>query len=551
MEPQIFGPFVLLRKIATGGTAEIYLARRPGDDGFARHLALKRILPHLTEEAGFIQLLRDEARLAAHLHHAHIVQVHDVGEVDGQVYIAMEYVRGTDLGRLISAAKRRTRRVVLLHPDAAQREAIGGALTGRLRAEIVGVSDADGVRAQAAEGCVDLLLAPADTPELEGLVTELELRHPELMRVLVLGGETPTLGRLRRARHVPAPNPNAVAEAARRVCRVALPLELAVQVMTAMASGLDHAHTAPDFDGNPLDIVHRDINPSNVLVGLDGTIKLTDFGIARAANRVDQNTRGNLVGTYAYMSPEQATGKEPDHRSDLFSASTVFAELLSGEHPYAGDNQFATLRAVQEDGPAGLDGIDGVPAEIVDMVRKAAQKAPTDRPEAARGILDVLDAVARREGFSHNPVRMARYLEVVYDEAERRALGVSTTGYNLPTPAPESIEAAHRVVAMSATPAPGEAPRRREADTTPTPETPPEGGASPAEVEVDVDLDDLDVPGTDVGRTHPVEAGDEVEDDGGAAPARRSDAGLTGLLVGVVVVLMIAAGAYWRWRSGQ
>ena len=92
-----FGPYTLLRKIATGGTAEIFLARRHGVEGFARHLAIKRILPHLEAEAGFVKLLMDEARLAAHLHHGHIIPIYEVGVEAGLAYIAMEFLKGRDL----------------------------------------------------------------------------------------------------------------------------------------------------------------------------------------------------------------------------------------------------------------------------------------------------------------------------------------------------------------------------------------------------------------------------------------------------------------------
>src|SRR3954466_1848228 len=91
---ETFGRYQLLRKLATGGMGEVYLARQKGPSGFEKLLVVKRILPHLAEEDEFIQMFFDEARIAAHLNHPNIAQIYDLGEVQGTYYIAMEYVHG-------------------------------------------------------------------------------------------------------------------------------------------------------------------------------------------------------------------------------------------------------------------------------------------------------------------------------------------------------------------------------------------------------------------------------------------------------------------------
>ena len=103
------GPYTLLRRLASGGMAEIFLARRDGPAGFAKIVALKRILPHLSVIADFVDMFMDEARIAARLSHPNIVQIYDFGEFDGDYFIAMEYVPGEDLLSLIRQARDRGR----------------------------------------------------------------------------------------------------------------------------------------------------------------------------------------------------------------------------------------------------------------------------------------------------------------------------------------------------------------------------------------------------------------------------------------------------------
>src|SRR5579862_2683828 len=111
--PLMLGPYELLQRIATGGMAEVYLARRAGPHGFQKVVAVKRILPQLVEDADFVAMFIDEARVCARLAHPNIVQVFDFGEQDGELYMAMEYVDGTTAARLVRAAAMKAEEVPL------------------------------------------------------------------------------------------------------------------------------------------------------------------------------------------------------------------------------------------------------------------------------------------------------------------------------------------------------------------------------------------------------------------------------------------------------
>jgi hypothetical protein len=321
--------------------------------------------------------------------------------------------------------------------------------------DLAPAADRDAAAAQAEAGPVDLALIAAGLlgPMRDPLLNALQARHPELLRVLLLG---PVEGRGygAYALSLPDPTPERVADVSALCLAPRLPLELTVQITRAVLDGLDAAHRAHDFAGRPLNIVHRDVNPGNVLLSVDGAVKLVDFGIARADNRARIDADGDLVGTCAYMSPEQAEGRDPDVRSDLFAVGTLLYEMATGVHPYRGETQFATLRAIREDAPAPLEAlVPGLPAAFAALARRAgAQDAGARHPTAAAMLADVED-FARSEGLNLSPRRLAGFLDVLYTPEERRAFGVSDTGYE-PREAPAEERAAPE-------PAPGEPPPRR------------------------------------------------------------------------------------------
>lgn len=163
-----------------------------------------------------------------------------------------------------------------------------------------------------------------------------------------------------------------------------IPQELAVYVVSELAKGLDYAHRRRDAQLRPLNIVHRDVSPQNVLISFEGEVKLTDFGIAKAALAVssEENTEaGVLKGKYAYMSPEQARGEDVDSRTDMFALGVVLHELLTGENPfYVPESAYETLRRVRDCDFRSLTAtLPGLPQELAAIAARAMSRRPEDR----------------------------------------------------------------------------------------------------------------------------------------------------------------------------
>jgi eukaryotic-like serine/threonine-protein kinase len=201
--------------------------------------------------------------------------------------------------------------------------------------------------------------------------------------------------------------------------QVTLPIDMCVFVAAEIAKGLDHAHRRKDDKLRPLGIVHRDVSPQNVLLSLEGEVKVTDFGIAKARGaletQVDEDTRTRkLAGKFGYMSPEQARGEPVDGRSDLFSLGVVLYECMAGVNPFRAPTTFETLRRVQagEYPPVELLRSDA-PLELVAILKQAMAKDPADRfPDAARmyeTLLAFLYAHGRRYGANDLAEFLARF----------------------------------------------------------------------------------------------------------------------------------------------
>ena len=133
-----------------------------------------------------------------------------------------------------------------------------------------------------------------------------------------------------------------------RAAGVGVPMPIALSIMSAALYGLHAAHEAKDDRGVPLDIVHRDVSPQNILVSQDGAARVVDFGVAKAAGRLQATREGALKGKLRYMAPEQATSDHVDRRTDIYAASVVLWELLTGRRLYAADGEMNLFRAVVE-----------------------------------------------------------------------------------------------------------------------------------------------------------------------------------------------------------
>ncbi|MCA9551518.1 MAG: serine/threonine protein kinase [Myxococcales bacterium] len=126
-----------------------------------------------------------------------------------------------------------------------------------------------------------------------------------------------------------------------------LPIAMSCHVMQKVCEGLDAAHRKKDDQGNDISLVHRDVSPQNILVSFEGEVKVIDFGIARAANKVSKTQAGVLKGKFGYMSPEQVRGMDLDNRSDIFACGVLLYELLVGDRLFLGESDFSTLEKVR------------------------------------------------------------------------------------------------------------------------------------------------------------------------------------------------------------
>src|SRR5688572_8903729 len=148
-----------------------------------------------------------------------------------------------------------------------------------------------------------------------------------------------------------------------------LPVALCLEVAAQAAEGLHAAHELRGHEGAPLGLVHRDISPQNILVGFDGAVRVTDFGIARAYGRTIRTSTGILKGKMGYMSPEQLAYQHPDRRSDLFSLGIVLYEMLSGERLYRDDDPIETAQRILKDPPPDIGEVrEDVPVEVVELL---------------------------------------------------------------------------------------------------------------------------------------------------------------------------------------
>ena len=125
-----------------------------------------------------------------------------------------------------------------------------------------------------------------------------------------------------------------------------IPHNLGALIVANAAAGLHHAHQLTDASGNLLGLVHRDVSPQNIMVSFEGSVKVIDFGIARALGRLGDTNSGSLKGKLGYMAPEQARGEPVDARADIFSLGVVLWECVAGRRLFLRENELATLRAV-------------------------------------------------------------------------------------------------------------------------------------------------------------------------------------------------------------
>ncbi len=251
---------------------------------YERVVALKRLLPDAARDKRRVEMFLREARVAAMLEHPNVVTAYDYGEIDGELYLAMEYVEGQPLSRVLRA------------------------------------------------------LADADE---------------------------------------------------------SMPPSVAAYVLAEVCKGLHAAHELTDpSTKQPLQLVHRDVSPQNVMIGYDGRVRLLDFGIAKIESESVTKT-GEVKGKTAYMSPEQAMGEPLDRRSDLFGVGAVLYECITLRRMWGDGTDMEVIRKLALESPPRLEDCGvALPTGMSDLHARLVARSADDRPATAREVADALLALA-------------------------------------------------------------------------------------------------------------------------------------------------------------
>ncbi len=187
-----------------------------------------------------------------------------------------------------------------------------------------------------------------------------------------------------------------------------LPWPAAKAILRAVGLGLGHAHAQRGADGAPLGVVHRDVSPSNVLVGRGGEVKLIDFGVAKWASQRSQTEHGTLKGKFAYMSPEQCRGESLDARSDLFALGVLAYELTTGRRPFAARSDFDVMAAIVAGAfPPPAEIVSDYPAIFAALIGRALARRPEDRFASAAEFILALDEAAKTMGVGADAIELA------------------------------------------------------------------------------------------------------------------------------------------------
>ena len=194
-----------------------------------------------------------------------------------------------------------------------------------------------------------------------------------------------------------------------------LPIEHALNIAVAVSAGLHYAHEKKDRDGKPLAIVHRDVTPQNVIVTYDGAVKLLDFGIAKASNRINETRSGSFKGKVPYMSPEQCRGEPLDRRSDIFSLGILLHELTLCRRLFRGETDFQILKQIAEGPIVKPRDIDPTyDARLSAIVMKALERDPARRFQTARELQERLEELAHDMRLRLSPLALADYMQALF-----------------------------------------------------------------------------------------------------------------------------------------
>lgn len=245
------------------------------------------------------------------------------------------------------------------------------------------------------------------------------LEHDNIVRLLDKGEDE--AGPFLVFEHVDGTDLAAVHEACCAESR-GLDVECALAVAIPLFRALAGAHEAKDAAGAPLQVVHRDVSPGNVLIATDGDVKLADFGVASFALKTEATVAGELKGKFAYMAPEQTRGEKVGPRADLFSAGVVLWECLSGKRLFDGPTDADVVRAVREQPAPPLDALrPGLPPALTALVASLLEKDPEQRPASAAAVGERLQTIALELGLDES---LRRHAARLARQAPRRELRV-------------------------------------------------------------------------------------------------------------------------------
>ena len=282
-----FGKYRLIAELGHGGMAEVFLAIASGPAGFNKLVVLKQIRDQLADDPEFLAMFLDEARLAARLNHPNVVQTNEVGEDGRRYFIAMEYLEGQTLNRIVQRLAKDGRLSLFMH----------------------------------------------------------------------------------------------------------------VRILIDALAGLHYAHELADFDGTPLQVVHRDATPHNIFVTYAGQVKVVDFGIAKALGSSAETRAGVLKGKVSYMAPEQALGEKVDRRADVFAVGIMLWEALAGRRPFKGHNDVVILqKLVAGEIPSPGTVRENIPELLEAICMKALAHDREERYATADDMQRALEAALEKLG---------------------------------------------------------------------------------------------------------------------------------------------------------
>ncbi|MBL0218812.1 MAG: protein kinase [Myxococcales bacterium] len=227
-----------------------------------------------------------------------------------------------------------------------------------------------------------------------------------------------------------------------RSLRRELPLNVILTVIAGTAAGLHHAHDRIGIDGRPLNIVHRDVSPSNLMISYDGSVKVVDFGVAKAENRAQETKSGAVKGKISYLSPEQCRGAPVDRRSDLFSLGIVLWEMLTIERLYRRNSDFENMTAiVNEPTPSPSEYRPNLPRDLEQLALRLLAKRPEQRFTTGGELVEEIEEIAARNGLALSISALGRFMKELFGqrpepwielETRDHAEGVTVTSEPLP-----------------------------------------------------------------------------------------------------------------------